>query len=74
MIDRVGQFMKKYQALGSALANAQKAFDDGEKKLAPTGQSVLTTCGKLIKLGAKQSEKNPIPELVDIEDALTEIQ
>lgn len=74
MIDRVGQFMKKYQALGSALANAQKAFDDGEKKLAPTGPSVLTTCGKLIKLGAKQSEKNPIPELVDIEDALTEIQ
>lgn len=72
MIERVGQFMKKYHALGTALSNAQKAYEEGEKKLAPTGQSVLTTCSKLIKLGAKQSDKNPIPELVDIDEALNE--
>ncbi len=70
VIDRIGQFMKKYQAIGLALANAQKAFEDGEKKLAPGGQSVITSCNKLLKLGAKQSDKNPILEIQDLDDAL----
>jgi len=73
IIDRVGQFMKKYQAIGSALASAQKAYDEGEKKLSPNGKSVITTCNKLIKLGAKQSDKNPIPELDDTDEAPREI-
>lgn len=61
MIDRVGQFVKRYQAIGKALESAQKAYDDGEKKLAPQGQSILVTANMLLKLGAKQSDKNPIP-------------
>lgn len=68
MLDRVGQFMKKYQAIGKALENATKAFEDGEKKLLPGGQSILQTCGKLEKLGAKQSDKNPLPQITDIDD------
>ena len=40
MIDRVGQFMKKYQAIGKALDSAAKAYEDGEKKLLPGGQSI----------------------------------
>ena len=68
MLDRVGQFMKKYQALGKALDNAAKAYEDGEKKLLPTGQSILQTCSKLQKLGAKTSDKNPLPQLVDVDD------
>ena len=63
MLDRVGQFMKKYQAMGKALENAQKAYEDGEKKLLPTGQSILQTCAKLQKLGAKQSTTNPLPQI-----------
>ena len=63
MLDRVGQFMKKYQAIGKALENAQKAYEDGEKKLLPTGQSILQTCAKLQKLGAKQSTTNPLPQI-----------
>ena len=63
MIDRVGQFVKRYQALGKALENAQKAYDDGGKKLAPQGQSILVTANMLLKLGAKQSDKNPIPQM-----------
>lgn len=65
MLDRVGQFMKKYNALGNALHKAQEAFDDGTRKLQPQGQSILQTASKLIKLGAQQSERNPIP----LEDA-----
>ena len=68
LLDRVGQFMKKYQAIGKALENATKAYEDGEKKLLPGGQSILQTCGKLEKLGAKQSHKNPLPQLTDIDE------
>lgn len=68
MIDRVGQFMKKYQAIGKALDNAAKAYEDGEKKLLPGGQSILQTCGKLVKLGARQSDKNPLPQLTDVDE------
>lgn len=68
MLDRVGQFMKKYQAIGKALDNAAKAYEEAGRKLQPTGQSILTTCAKLEKLGAKQSDKNPLPQLTDIDD------
>lgn len=61
MLDRVGQFLKKYSAIGIALQKAQDAYDDGQKKLQPQGQSILQTANKLIKLGAKQSDKNPLP-------------
>lgn len=63
MMDRVGQFMKKYQAIGAALAKAQQAFDEADRKLQPSGQSILQTCAKLQKLGAKVSDKNPLPQL-----------
>jgi DNA recombination protein RmuC len=67
-MDRVGQFMKHYQNIGKALDSAKKAFDEGDKKLQPQGQSILQSCGKMQKLGAKQSTKNPLPQLVDIDD------
>ena len=63
MMDRVGQFMDRYKAIGKALENAGKAYEAGEKKLLPSGQSIIQTCGKLQKLGAKQSSRNPIPQL-----------
>ncbi len=68
MMDRVGQFLKKYQAVGAALAKAQQAYDDGDRKLQPTGQSILQTCAKLQKLGAKPSDKNPLPQFTDIDE------
>ena len=68
MLDRVGQFVKKYQAIGKAIDGAQKAYEDGEKKLDVKGQSILQTCAKLQKLGAKQSNKNPLPQIESMED------
>ena len=67
MMDRVGQFMDRYKAIGKALENAGKAYEAGEKKLEPGGQSIIQTCAKLQKLGAKQSSRNPIPQLNDVE-------
>lgn len=68
MVDRVGQFVKKYDEVGNALTKAQKAFDDGKKKLEDKGQSIVLSANKMIKLGAKQSQTNPIPELLDIDN------
>lgn len=68
MLERVGQFMKKYDAIGQALKRATQAYEEGGNKLAPSGQSILTTCAKLQKLGAKQSDKNPLPQIIDIDN------
>lgn len=68
IIDRVGMFMESYESIGKAIANAQKAYDDGGKKLAPSGQSILNTCAKLNKLGAKQSSKHPIKQIEGVTD------
>lgn len=65
MMDRVGQFLDRYRAIGKALETAGKAYEAGGKKLEPSGQSIIQTCAKLQKLGAKQSSRNPIPQLQD---------
>ena len=69
MLDRVGQFMKKYEAIGKALDNAVKSYDEAGKKLSPNGPSILRTCAKLQKLGARQSSRNPLPQLSEAEDS-----
>ncbi len=68
MLNRVGLFLKHYQAVGDALKKAQEAYEKGNDKLKPEGQSILTTCRKLEELGAKQSDKNPLPLLKDADD------
>lgn len=60
MMTRVGQFTKKYKEIGDALAKAQKVYDEGSRKLAPSGKSILKTCDKLKELGAKEDTENPI--------------
>ena len=72
MMDRVGQFMDRYKAIGKALDSAGKAYEAAGKKLEPSGQSIIQTCAKLQKLGAKQSSKNPIPQLQDADTESSE--
>lgn len=68
MIDRVGQFMKSYVAIGKALDNARDAYQKGEEKLTPGGQSILTTTTKLLKKGAQDSKKNSVTPFLDVDD------
>jgi DNA recombination protein RmuC len=68
MLNRVGQFWKEYEAMGRALKKASEAYEDGRKKISDGGQSINTTANQLIKLGAKQSDKNPLPQLLDIDE------
>ncbi|MBS7408717.1 MAG: DNA recombination protein RmuC [Prevotellamassilia sp.] len=67
MLDRVGQFVKKYKAVGKALEVAAKAYDEGDRKLGDTGQSIVQTCRKLQRLGARESDRNPLPPLTEAE-------
>ncbi|MBO7247838.1 MAG: DNA recombination protein RmuC [Bacteroidaceae bacterium] len=64
MLDRVGQFYERFQSIGAALDKAKVAYDDAGKKLEPSGQSIIQTGNKLKKLGAKQNDKHPIPEII----------
>ena len=68
MIDRVGLFMEKYEAVGKALKKASDEYEDGRRKLTPRGQSIINTSSKLIKLGAGNSDNHPIKALLDIDD------
>ena len=68
MLERVGQFMKRYEDVGKALKNANEAYDEGKKKLIPGGQSIIQTCAKLEKLGAKQSARHPLPQIEAIKE------
>ncbi len=63
MINRVGQYYKTFLTLGRNLKSAQASYEDCEKKLQDHGQSIIVTCNKLQKLGARQSDKNPVPEI-----------
>lgn len=60
MIDRVGMFMDKYKAMGTALDKARSEYEDGARKLGPDGQSIQNTAKKLIALGAKNSTKHAL--------------
>ena len=71
MLERVGQFMKRYEAVGKALQNANEAYEEGKKKLIPGGQSIIQTCAKLEKLGAKQSARHPLPQ-IETSEGVTE--
>ena len=68
MIDRVGQFMEKYEAVGKALKKATEEYEAAERKLSPQGQSIINTSNTLIKLGAKNSDKHPVKTLLDIDE------
>ena len=67
MVERVGQFVKKYEDIGDALNKAQKAYEGGKAKLEDHGQSIVVSAQKLVKLGAKNS-KNPLPTMLDIDE------
>lgn len=68
MINRLGQFMKHYNEVGSMLDKAKAAFDHGRDKITEGGQSVITTANKLVRLGARMDASNPIAPLLDIDD------
>lgn len=60
LTSRLGDFLKKYRDMGDRIHRLQEAYDATEKKLI-TGQSVLGSARKLLKLGAKEDKNHPLP-------------
>ena len=69
LLDRLGDFIRRYHDLGDKLQAAQKAYDFTSNKLVAGRQSVVQKGQELIALGAKEnpSRKIPLPEPGDSE-------
>jgi DNA recombination protein RmuC len=67
MLTRVGLFLKSFNEMGKNLEKANISYTEAKKKLMPQGQSIVNTCDKLEKLGAKQHPKHPITRFDEIE-------
>ena len=68
LLDRLGDFLKRYQKLGDILRNSLKAYEDTEKKVFSGRQSVVRKGNELKALGAKENPNRPIPsERADME-------
>lgn len=65
LIDRLGDFIKRYTALGERLEQARRAFDDCGKKLYAGNQSVVKKAHELIDMGAKENPDRRIPPAQD---------
>ena len=65
LLDRLGDFIKRYNDLGEKLQAVQKAYDFTNNKLITGRQSVVQKGQELIALGAKENanRKIPMPEL-----------
>ena len=61
LLDRLGDFLKRYQKLGDILRNSLKAYEDTEKKVFSGRQSVVRKGNELKALGAKENPNRPIP-------------
>lgn len=64
LLDRLGDFLKRYQKLGDALRNSLKAYEDAEKKVFSGRQSVVRKGNELKALGAKENPNRPIPSIL----------
>ena len=65
LLDRLGDFVQRYNDLGTKIEAVQKAYDNTNNKLITGRQSVVQKGRELIDLGAKENanRKIPMPEL-----------
>jgi DNA recombination protein RmuC len=65
LLDRLGDFVQRYNDLGAKLDAVNKAYDNANNKLITGRQSVAQKGRELIDLGAKENanRKIPVPEI-----------
>ena len=62
LLDRLGDFIQRYNKVGEQLEQARKAYDFSKNKLDEGRQSVLQKGRELIDLGAKENPNRRIPK------------
>lgn len=72
LVNRVQMFYERFQTADDQLGKTQKAFDALRTITAPTGKSIATAAGNLVKFGAKENpkRKSRLPKPSADEDAL----
>ena len=71
LLDRVGDFYKQFEDIGTKLEKATETYISAKKKLISGQQSLLVPARKLKEMGAKENAKRPIPDS-DPTELLTE--
>lgn len=65
LLDRLGDFIRRYRDLGDVLDKAKKAYDFADNKLIAGNQSVVKKGRELVDLGAKENANRKIPKPED---------
>lgn len=60
LLDRLGDFIKRYNDLGDAIEKVKKQYDFADNKLASGAQSVVKKGRELVDLGAKENPNRRI--------------
>ena len=63
LVDRVGDFVKRFEDVRIKLDAAQEAYKEAYNKLYSGRQSLLVPANSLVKLGAKANPAKPIPDV-----------
>ena len=65
LLDRLGDFVQRYNELGEKIHKVQEAYDSANNKLITGRQSVAQKGRELVDLGAKENvnRKIPMPEI-----------
>ncbi len=61
-VSRVGEFISRFNDIGIKLDTTLKAFASAKDKLSDGRQNVLKPAQDLVKLGARQNPKHPLPK------------
>ena len=62
LLDRLGDFAKRFSDLGDMIERARKAYDFADNKLISGNQSVVKKGRELVELGAKENPNRKIPQ------------
>ena len=65
LLDRLGDFIQRYNKVGEQLDQARRAFDFSANKLSEGRQSVVQKANELKQLGAKENPNRRIPNIVN---------
>jgi DNA recombination protein RmuC len=65
LLDRLGDFIQRYQKMGEHLETVRKDFESAGNKLFTGRQSVVQKGRELVDLGAKENANRRIPKAED---------
>jgi DNA recombination protein RmuC len=66
MIERVGEFYKRFQSIRKCIDDLSGAYSEAEKKLMTGRQSIIVPAQRLKKMGYKEKDSSPLPDAAEL--------